>query len=55
MEATTNAIVTAVGDMVDIVTSSVVPMATSTPFVYFLAIGLIGGAIGLFAKFRHSV
>lgn len=45
----------AVTDIIGVVTNSVVPMATSTPFVYFLVIGLIGGAIGLFAQFRHSV
>lgn len=45
----------AVTDIVGVVTNSVVPLATSTPFVYFLAVGLISGAIGLFAKFRHSV
>lgn len=50
-----SAITSAVTAMVGIITTNVTPLVTTEPFVYFLAIGLISGAAGIFAKLRRTV
>lgn len=55
MGGTTNAMISAVGDVVGIFTTNVVPLITTTPFVYFLGASLFGLGCGVFAKVRHII
>lgn len=48
-------ITSAITNMVNVVSTNVFPMVTKEPFVYFLAIGIISGACGIFARLRHTV
>ena len=45
----------AVSDVVSIFTTNVVPLITSSPFVYFFGASLIGLGIGVFRKLRKTV
>lgn len=53
--AMTTAVTSAITSMVGVISSNILPLATSEPFVYFLAIALISGAAGIFARLRHTV
>lgn len=55
MGGTTNAMISAVADVVGIFTTNVVPLITTTPFVYFLGASLFGLGCGVFAKVRHII
>ncbi len=55
MEGAAATITSAVTSMVSMVTTNIFPLVTKEPFVYFLAIALIGGCCGIFARLRRSV
>lgn len=55
MEGTATAITTALGEIVDIMTTNVLPLLTSTPLVYFLALSLFGVGCGVFARARGII
>jgi hypothetical protein len=48
-------LVSAVGDVVKIFTTNVVPLITTEPFVYFLGASLLGLGIGVFSQLRHTI
>lgn len=45
----------AVGSIVSIFTTNVVPLVTSEPLVYFFGASLLGVAIGIFAHLRGVI
>ena len=55
LEVTSNAVTGAVGSVVEIFTTNVMPLVTSEPIVYFLGAGLVVTVIGVFRKLRSSV
>lgn len=46
---------TAIGDVVEIFTTNVVPLLTTAPFCYFLGASLFGLGCGVFAKVRGII
>lgn len=51
----TDALISSIGDVVEIFTTNVVPLLTTTPFVYFLGASLFGLGCGVFAKVRGII
>ena len=45
----------AVSDVVSIMTTNVIPLVTSTPFVYFFGLTLFGMGCGVFRKVRKAI
>lgn len=45
----------AIGDVVEIFTTNVVPLITTEPFVYFLGASLLGLGIAVFGKLRGTI
>lgn len=55
LEGGATTLTTAVGSIVSIFTTNVVPLITSEPLVYFFAASLLGVAIGIFAHLRGVI
>lgn len=53
MEA--SAITSAASEIFSMITTHVLPMATSKPFVYYLAIGIVTACVGVIAGVKHAV
>ncbi len=50
-----SSISSAVGEIVSMFTTNVVPLVTSQPMVYFFAASLLGVAIGIFGHLRGVI
>lgn len=48
-------VTTALGELVDVVTTNVLPLLTSKPLVYWLAAGIFGLCCGIFARAKGII
>lgn len=51
----TEGLTAAVGEVVKVFTTNVVPLITTEPFVYFLGASILGLGIAVFAKLRGTI